>query len=195
MIQAFAPTMPGRAEWRPAAPKPGVAALAPRAELAMTSTGVRDNTLGTIALAGVAGCVAIDLYLIVTHGLIFHDATALEVSQWDASNALGLSAFSGGLGTALLGLGMHLCVSLVWAAIYVFAARAAPALLRHPWLAGTVFGVVVWFAMRYLVVPLGHAHAGGFSPAQFANQGLAHILAFGIPVALIVSARTASRVA
>lgn len=144
---------------------------------------------GTIVIAGALGCVLIDLYLVVTHVWLLRDATAIAISQWDASNALGVAAFSGGLPAALLGFAMHFCVSVIWAAIYVLLALRLRAILERPIVFGTVFGIVVMLVMKYLVVPLGHAHQGGGTPAQLINQILAHVLAFGLPVALVVSAR------
>ncbi len=147
------------------------------------------RAVATIFLAGTLGCVLIDAYLVVTHGLVFHDASALIVSQWDASNALGRAAFEGGWPTALLGFAMHYCVSVIWAAVYVAVALRVPALLRQPILSGIAFGLVVMLVMKYAIVPLGHASQGHPSPVQLVNQILAHVLAFGIPVALIASAR------
>jgi hypothetical protein len=144
---------------------------------------------GTIVIAGALGCVAIDLYLVVTHVWVFRDASAIAISQWDASNALGVAAFGGGLPTALLGFAMHLCVSIVWAAVYVFVALRSRAILARPIASGVLFGIVVMLVMKYLIVPLGHAHQVPGTPAQLLNQILAHVLAFGLPVALVVSAR------
>lgn len=147
------------------------------------------RVVATTFLAGTLGCVLIDAYLIVTLGWIFHNATALQISQWDASNALGPAAFRGGLPTALLGFAMHYCVSIVWAALYVLAALRARVLLEHPVPSGVVFGIAVMLVMKYVVVPLGHASQPHARPAQLVNQILAHVLAFGIPVALVVTVR------
>lgn len=138
--------------------------------------------------AGISGWLLIDLYLVITHGLIFHDATAMQVSQWDASNALGAAAFDGGIGTALLGLAMHFCVSMLWAAAYAVAALQFPVLVRRPLLSGICFGLVVFAVMIFGIVPLGHASQPGRSTSiKFANTILAHVVAFGIPVAYITA--------
>jgi hypothetical protein len=143
---------------------------------------------GTILLAGALGCVLIDLYLVVTHAWLLRDATPTQISQWDASNALGVAAFGDGMPAALLGFAMHLCVSLIWAAIFVAVALRFRWVLAHPIVSGVVFGLVVMGVMRYLIVPLGHAHQGAGTPVQLFNQALAHVVAFGLPVALVVSA-------
>jgi|HubBroStandDraft_2_1064218.scaffolds.fasta_scaffold25697_2 uncharacterized membrane protein YagU involved in acid resistance len=141
---------------------------------------------GTILLAGALGCVLIDLYLIVTIPWLLH-ATPIQISQWDASNALGVAAFNGGMPAALLGFAMHLCVSVIWAAIFVAVALRFRWVLAHPVVSGITFGLVVMVVMRYLIVPLGHAHQPAGTAVQLVNQILAHVAAFGVPVALVVS--------
>jgi hypothetical protein len=136
-------------------------------------------------LAGLTGAILIDAYLSVTHAFIFHDATPLEVSQWDASNVLGRAAFQGGWPAAGLGFLLHLAVSLFWATLFVFAATRLKALVDQPILWGAVYGVLVMLVMRFAVVPLGHAALGATSPAALINVSIAHVLSFGIPVALV----------
>lgn len=145
------------------------------------------SQLKAIVLAGITGAILIDLYLVVLHAGILHDATAQQVSQWDASNLLGRSAFRGGFGSAALGAAMHAIVSLAWAAIYVVAARRVPDLLRHPVLCGTIFGIIVMAVMRVDVVPLGNAAAlPPIRPLGLFELLVAHTVFFGIPVALVV---------
>jgi len=137
-------------------------------------------------MAGVVGALAIDLYLIITQSWIMHVATPVEISQWDASNALGRAAFFGGIPTALLGLVMNLCVGAVWGIILALVVRSRPELQRvNPIVAGIVFGTIAMLVMRYAVVPLGHAHQPHLDAARLANLWLAHTIGFGIPVLLV----------
>jgi len=137
-------------------------------------------------LAGIAGALAIDCYLIITQSWIMHVATPLEISQWDASNALGRAAFFGGVSTALLGLLMNLCVGAAWGIGFALVARSYPGLQRvNLLIVGLVFGTVVMLVMRYAVVPLGHAHQPHADALRLANLWLAHTIGFGIPVVLV----------
>lgn len=123
----------------------------------------------------------------VVHGAVLHDATAQQVSQWDASNFLGRAAFSGGWTSAAIGAAAHLVVSLIWAAIFVLASRRIPDLIDRPILSGIVFGIVVMAVMRVDVVPLGAAAPlPAMKPMGLLDQTVAHTLFFGIPVALVV---------
>ena len=138
-----------------------------------------------VVASAVAGAVAIDLYLVIVEAWLLRIATPVTVSQWDASNLLGRSAFSGGIATAALGFGMHLCVCLCWALLFVALFGQSALLARRPLLLGTLFGVFVMFFMRYAVVPLGHAAQAPLTWDRALVLVVAHTLAFGVPVAYV----------
>ena len=140
-----------------------------------------------IVIAGVAGAVAINLYLIVAEVVVLHGASVIAISQWDASNALGAAAFGGGVATALLGFVMHLVVSTAWAAIFMTIAIRFPYVVTHPFASGVIFGAAVMCVMIFLVVPLGHAPHGHISLAGWIDRAVAHTIFFGVPVAWVVS--------
>lgn len=137
------------------------------------------------------GAVAINFYLIVTEVWIFHAATTAQISQWDWSNAVGPVAFQEGGKAVVLGIALHLLVSAVWAAVCIVCMRLVKSLAEHPVVWGFFFGIFVMCAMRYGVVPLGHAMKPHSSAIWMANLVCAHTIFFGIPVALV--ARRAAR--
>jgi len=74
-----------------------------------------------------------------------------------ASGLLGKQSFYDGLPSAFFGLLLQWAMSLIIAAIYVSATRWLPD-LRHRWIPwGISYGVVVYFVMEYVVVPLSAA--------------------------------------
>ena len=99
--------------------------------------------------------------------------------------AIGRSAFHHGIGTALLGLFFHYCIATTVAIIYFLASQRLP-LSRHPFLYGTIYGILVYIVMTYIVVPLTKV---GFHPAHhlgpLINGIAALIFCIGIPIALI----------
>jgi hypothetical protein len=137
-------------------------------------------------VAGLVGAIGIDLYLSITLPLL-HVANGIALSQWDASNLLGNDAFRGGLSTAAIGFGMHLCVSIAWGIIFAFAFSRIAWMRAHPLLAGSIFGAVVMQVMAYVVVPLGHASHPTPTLLQWFNNFIAHTLFFGVPVAWVVA--------
>jgi hypothetical protein len=100
-----------------------------------------------------------------------------------ASGVLGKPAFAGGASVAVLGLVLQWAMSLLIAAIFVFAARRLPRLVLHWPTWGVAYGVVVFFVMNYVVRPLSAAWPKThFTPAGFVENMLAMLL-FGLIVA------------
>ncbi|NCT67831.1 MAG: hypothetical protein GXC76_09315 [Rhodanobacteraceae bacterium] len=105
-----------------------------------------------------------------------------------ASGLLGNAAFAGGVPTMALGFGCHFGLSLLWAALFAAAAWRVPGLARRPLLAGAVFGVVVFLAMRLVVLPLSaYPRPVSFAPLATTLDLLSHMLLFGGPIALAVA--------
>jgi len=111
---------------------------------------------------------------------------ARVVLQSVASGLLGAEAFQGGWSTAWLGLAAHFAIMLVIAVIFVAAAAAIPA-LRRLWIpVGVVFGVAVWLAMTFIVVPLSASPLTPPADLIAALKPIAvHILAVGLPIAWV----------
>jgi len=109
-----------------------------------------------------------------------------------ASGLIGQAAFSGGAATALLGLLLQWAMSILIAALYV-AATARLAHMRQRWiLTGLIAGVIIFFVMNYVVVPLSADPSrpklnlpslmAVFTPLKFLANMAAMIL-FGVIIA------------
>ena len=107
-----------------------------------------------------------------------------ELLQTVASGLLGQAAYSGGTPVAWLGLACHIALSYVWAALFAGVATWQPRVLERPLLAGIVFGILVFFAMRLVVLPLSaFPHPVRFRPLAATLDILSHMLLFGFPIA------------
>jgi len=104
-----------------------------------------------------------------------------------AGGLLAEQSFKGGAPTAVLGLVLQLAMGILIAAIYVVAAQFLPTLNRR-WLTwGLIYGVVIFFVMNYVVVPLSAWHrVPNFSARQFVAN-LVAMLIFGLIVAFFSS--------
>ncbi len=104
------------------------------------------------------------------------------IMQAIASGALGKASFQGGLYSAALGVVLQWAMAILIATIYVLAAARIPRLGRQ-WVAGgLLYGVVVYFVMTYVVVPLSAAgFSHGFHLRSFIENMLAMLL-FGLIV-------------
>lgn len=105
--------------------------------------------------------------------------------QMIASGLLGQAAYEGGAATAAAGAACHVALSFLWAAGYLLAARRWRVLDTRYITAGLAFGVLVFFAMRLVVLPLSaFPHPVVFRPLAWAADLVSHMVLFGLPIAL-----------
>jgi hypothetical protein len=110
------------------------------------------------------------VFLLATADLIFactfwHQLYAVPPSrliQNIASGLLGKPAFAGGMDTVLLGLLLQYAMMSVMVGVYYGFSRRLPALNRHPWRYGTLYGVLLYIVMNEIVVPLSAAPKAPF---------------------------------
>jgi hypothetical protein len=102
-----------------------------------------------------------------------------------ASGILGAQAFKGGIGIALLGLGLHYLIMLFIAcACWLLASNMALA-RRQPIVFGTVFGIGVYAVMNIIVLPLSAiAFKATYTPVSVMRDLAIHAALVGWPMAL-----------
>lgn len=104
--------------------------------------------------------------------------------QTVASGLLGNEAYSGGVPVAGLGLLLHFAMSYLWASVFLLAYRHVRMLEQRPLLSGVLFGIVVFFTMRLVVLPLSaFPFPMSFKPLATALDLLSHMFLFGVPIA------------
>jgi hypothetical protein len=143
-----------------------------------------ENTLVTVAQAGLlAG--TLDIGWAVGSGMVAGRG-ADRTLQSVASGLLGADAFGGGWAIAALGLALHFVIALGAAAVYRIAAGWLTPLRDRPWIAGPLFGALVYLVMHLVVVPLS---AAPFRIPLGVAGLLVHLLLVGLPIALVVQRR------
>ena len=110
-----------------------------------------------------------------------------------AAGAIGRDAArAGGIPTAALGVLLHFTIAFIIAATYVVASRLLPVLRKRWVLCGLAFGVIAYFVMTFVVVPLSNAGPGWITfalpVAPVLINGLAiHAFGVGMPAAFFAS--------
>lgn len=104
-----------------------------------------------------------------------------------AGGALGPSALKGGPGVAALGFCLHFVISTTAAAVYVGLSRRLPSLVRHPWMGGPLYGLLVYEVMNAVVLPLSAYRKPFGFPPLFVPDVLAHLFLVGLPIAVITT--------
>lgn len=105
------------------------------------------------------------------------------IMQAIAGGLLGRASFDGGVATMILGAVLQEIMGVLIATIYVVLLKTFPGLLQRWILSGLTYGVIVFFVMNYVVVPLSAwRSAPHFTPVKFA-ENMAAMLLFGLIVA------------
>jgi len=147
--------------------------------MAVTSTPLDwGKVLSQGAVAGIVGGIVLALFLFIALGLMPVHLTPLQILTADAHSIHADNPY--------VGLLARLVVSALWGIGYAYVAATRPAAVESPWLAGVVYGAIVWLLMQFILI-LG-AVWPGLSPVGFALQIVAHTLFFGIPVAFTARA-------
>jgi hypothetical protein len=117
----------------------------------------------------------------------------IRILQSIAAGLLGRASFSGGWPTALAGLALHFFIAFVIVLVFLMASRRLPALRRHAVPAGLLYGIAVYLAMTFVVVPASAAGGGVPSLPVAINGVLIHMFGVGLPAALAARAAAGAR--
>lgn len=127
---------------------------------------------------------ALDILFALTHAAV-NGMGPQRLLQVVASGLLGQDAYAGGWPTAVLGLIAHFVLSYLWATLFVAAAARVSRIVARPAISGAIFGVLVFLAMRLVVLPLSaFPHPVSFKPLSAGLDLLSHVFFFGLPIAL-----------
>jgi hypothetical protein len=148
------------------------------------STSRNGSAPKAILLAGLAAGI-LDLGFAAV-SFVLRGKTVAALLKTIAGGALGRGALQGGPGTAALGLMFHFTISFGAAAVYYAASRRISFLNRYPWIAGPVFGLLVYEVMNAVVLPLSAYHTPLRFPPLFVPDVLSHLFFVGLTIALIV---------
>ena len=95
------------------------------------------------------------------------------------------SATDMGAGGAILGLVVHFTLMGIMATAFVLFIRHRPHLLDTPWRVALAYGVITYFAMNWLVVPLRFGTPLPPKTLSIVTQAFAHLVLVGVPFVII----------
>jgi hypothetical protein len=142
------------------------------------------NAVLAVLWAGLA-CGVLDITAaFIVYG--FFGAKPVPLLQGIASGLLGPKAFQGGLATVLLGLLCHFVIAYGAATVFFVASRAIPFLIQNAVVSGALYGVVAYFFMNRIVLPLSAVAKRPFSLKLMIIGAIIHIFCVGLPISLSV---------
>jgi hypothetical protein len=95
------------------------------------------------------------------------------------------AALDWGAGGAILGLLVHFALMAIMAIVFVLLVRMRPALVETPWRTALAYGIITYFVMNWLVVPLRFQAPVPPKTMSIVTQGFAHIVLVGVVFALV----------
>lgn len=118
----------------------------------MATVATSSRPIAAAILGGISAGAIDSAFAIVASGA--KDVSAARVLQSVASGLLGPDSYRGGWPTAVVGTLLHFAMTIAMAAIFIAAARRSALLRQQLLIAGVAYGVLIYFAMRWVVVPL-----------------------------------------
>jgi predicted cation transporter len=118
----------------------------------------------------------------------------VRILQSIARGVLGKQSFEMGLSSAVLGLLLQWAMSILIAFIFVYAAARMRVLTRNWIAAGVAYGIVVFFVMNYIVVPLSMVAAVPHFTLYTFAANMAAMWLFGLIIAWFAQAGLPKRV-
>jgi len=147
----------------------------------------RPRAIDTIPLGGLLIGIFDPLFAFIFYWLIL-GVPPLRIFQSVAAGVLGRpAAIAGGVRTFLLGILLHFVVATCIATVYFIATQFLPVLVRHAVISGLIYGVMAYFGMKYIVLPLSAIGQRGTLPRLpiLLTELIGHALLVGLPVALL----------
>jgi hypothetical protein len=144
-------------------------------------------TRGPVGWVVAGGLIAgaLDIAFACGYWAIASDVAPQRILQSVASGLLGKGSYEGGWSAAGLGLALHFFITLMMSAAYFLVARRRALLVQRPIAMGAVYGLLLYAAMNWVIVPLSNAAVSGPGNNPWTYAGIAaHVLLVGIPIAL-----------
>lgn len=114
----------------------------------------------TCLLAGILVAATLDIVFAMGFWLAKAGVAPARILQSVASGLLGAASYEGGAWSAALGLALHYAIMGFMVAACWLLARRFPPLPRHPLVGGIAYGLGLYAAMTWVVLPLSAASPG-----------------------------------
>jgi uncharacterized membrane protein YagU involved in acid resistance len=142
-------------------------------------------------LVGGGIAATLDLLYAIVYSWIRAKVPPIVIMQSVASGLIGQPAYEGGAATGLLGVVCHYAMALIIASIFWLASRRLGFMTRNAVASGLAFGVCVYVVMNFVVIPLSAFPTQmTYTPVRVAINVVAHMILFGLPIALATRAAT-----
>jgi hypothetical protein len=144
--------------------------------------------LSRIVAAGLLGG-ALDFIYASFLTVVLVGAPFARVWQGVATGWLGPAALEQGWASAGLGIATHFAIAVVMAGAYAVAATRLPALYRRRWIAGVLYGLILYLVMYRVVLPLRFPETFPRWDGVQSLMDIAAHIGVGVVIAVVLSRR------
>lgn len=116
----------------------------------------------------------------------------VRILQSIAAGLLGGDSYAGGAATAVLGALLHFLIAIAFVVACHLLLRRWPRLARHPVRHGFVYGLLLYLAMNFVVLPLSAAGMPDVTDLPWVAPSVVVHLAIGIACFAVVERASAS---
>jgi uncharacterized membrane protein YagU involved in acid resistance len=110
----------------------------------------------------------------------------INILNYIASGVFGKeTAFAAGWTMPVLGLIFHFLIAFTWAILFYLLYPYFNKVVKNKWMAGILYGILVWLIMTRVVVPLSNTPKNPFRLSSAIVGVLTLIIFLGIPISLI----------
>jgi hypothetical protein len=145
-----------------------------------------NNAVRAIGSGAVIAGILDAIFAVIAYVFVLRAFSVLGVLQYIASGLIGMSAFSGGLLTAALGVAIHFFLAFAFATLYFVASRRLGVLRTNVVPIGIAYGMAIWIFMDLVVLPFTGTPKSPFNGPLFTGFLLDHAFFVGLPIALAI---------
>jgi magnesium-transporting ATPase (P-type) len=109
----------------------------------------------------------------------------IPIFKYIASGVFGKQAFSGGTLMTVWGAVFHFLISFLFTTVFFLLYPRIVGVIKNKFVAGTLYGIVIWATMNLVVLPLSNTPPKPFEIKEAVVQMLILICMVGIPIALM----------
>ena len=153
----------------------------------MAQTCTRRSSTVSIGLrAGLVGSITIWVYELVVFCVAMHTSTASGVVEHTALLVFGPAILARPQAAFGLGALIHCATGVAWGIVFAAIWPALRRLHIEASLAGLIFGAIAWVVMHNVVLALFSPAPPQYTPEVVINGLMSHMVAFSVPLALVV---------
>lgn len=109
------------------------------------------------------------------------------IFQSIAAGIYGKESYQGSAKTAVAGIFLHFIIAFGAATVFYFASRRIKFLMNQPILSGVIYGIVVYWFMQLVVLPLSNFPSKfNFALIPVIVGLIVHVLCVGLAIALVI---------